>query len=52
MQQLTLEANLLNVIQSCEKLITSPLNVNLYIKTLILEQSNFQLLINFIDLKS
>ncbi|CAD8122598.1 unnamed protein product [Paramecium sonneborni] len=52
LQQLTLEANLLNVIQSCEKLITSPLNVNLYIKTLILEQSNFQLLINFIDLKS
>ncbi|CAD8104215.1 unnamed protein product [Paramecium primaurelia] len=52
LQQLTLEANLLNVIQSCEKLITSPLNVNLYIKTLALEQQNFQLLINFIDLKS
>ncbi|CAK61666.1 unnamed protein product (macronuclear) [Paramecium tetraurelia] len=51
LQQLTLEANLLNVIQSCEKLITSPLNVNLYIKTLVLEQQNFQLLINFIDLK-
>ncbi|CAD8105697.1 unnamed protein product [Paramecium primaurelia] len=52
LQQLTLDANLLNVIQSCDGLIKSPLNVNLYIKTLLLEQQNYQLLINFIDLKS
>ncbi|CAK63938.1 unnamed protein product (macronuclear) [Paramecium tetraurelia] len=52
LQQSTLEANLLNVIQYCDGLIKSPLNVNLYIKTLLLEQQNYQLLINFIDIKS